>query len=146
MLCLSLDTLLVLFQTLYADSVQDASTAMIGRMHSVSKGILLPRYLSSAKLRQLHSSVTSAGTSVHFLFAKSQLRVLTCELQYRCLLQHTIPSTVTLIMLAHLCIPCLRSLNCVFSLADYRTDACCVILYQVLVHVKVKHVHTTCSP
>jgi hypothetical protein len=48
-------------------------------------------------------------------------------------------------LLAHLCIPCLRTLNCVFSLADYSTDACCVILYQVLVHVKVKHVHTSVS-
>jgi hypothetical protein len=49
-------------------------------------------------------------------------------------------------LLAHLCIPCLRSLNCVFSLADYRTDACCVIPYQVPVHFKVNHVHATCSP
>jgi hypothetical protein len=49
-------------------------------------------------------------------------------------------------LLAHLCIPCLRSLNCVFSLADYRTDACCVIPYLVPVHFKVNHVHATCSP
>jgi hypothetical protein len=78
MLCLSLDILVVLFQTLYADSIHDASTAMNGRMHYVLTGILFPRYMSSAKLLQLHSSATSGGISVHYLFANSQLRVLTC--------------------------------------------------------------------